>query len=77
MTKLRRWYVGKILYPLHRRKVRNGVIAILELDNMMKGSGYGRKHRRQVMRDIIRRPQHMVWLLDLLYADAGLEKARY
>ena len=74
---LKRYWVLKVLYPIHRRKMRNGVIAILELNLMMKANNYGRKHRRQVMRDLIKRPENMVWMLDLLYVEHGLEETRY
>jgi hypothetical protein len=70
--RLKIWWINHVLWPLRRRQLRKGTMALLTLNEQMKTAGWDRRRRRQSMRAIFRTPNNLHFMLDLLYSQRGL-----
>jgi hypothetical protein len=68
----RKW-VDWVLWPIHRRRMRNGVTALMYLQDRMKAVRWPRQRRRQVMRQMIRSGR-VDFMYDLLYNERDLKR---
>jgi hypothetical protein len=64
---LRRTWIKYITWPRYRRRLRDGVVAVMWLNDVLIKEGWKRQRRRNLLRDLQGDPQKMVWILDALY----------
>lgn len=70
---LKKKWVQLVVFPYQRRQVRNGVTALLIVDERMKALGWKRQRRRQVFRQLVRQPAHFSFIYDLLYQERNVK----
>ena len=67
---MNRLWVKYVVGPRYRRRLRDGIIALQELNQLMIKHRLPRQRRRHFIRDLEQHPNNLTWVLDLLYKDA-------
>jgi hypothetical protein len=75
IERLRRFWFNKVTGPRYKRRLRDGVLAVLEVKQMMIRARWPRQRRRHFLRDLERSPTAIVNILELIYYDKGKKNA--
>ena len=71
IEKMKRWWWQKVMWPRWKRKLRDGCIAMLEVNEMMKRARWPRQRRKHFLRDLQRDPQTWVRVMELIYSQGS------
>ena len=71
---IRNVWITWVAWPLARRQVKKGTMALVYLDQRMKQAGWKRQQRREAFRTLYRTPTQALWILDLVDNERGLRR---
>ena len=67
MRKIKLAWYRHVTWPRLRRRLRDGIVAVQSVNQLMADNGVPRQRRRHLLRDLDRDPSQLTWLLDLMY----------